>query len=56
MSAALPLAALPSGRQLVLNTHREAPDLTDILQALYDDIFVEYVVKNPMYIVGQPFQ
>jgi hypothetical protein len=42
--------------QLVLNTHREAPDLTDVLQALYDDIFVEYVVKNPLYVPGQPFQ
>ncbi|GLI70912.1 hypothetical protein VaNZ11_015939 [Volvox africanus] len=41
---------------LVLNTHREAPDLTDVLQALYDDIFVEYVVKNPLYVPGQSFQ
>ncbi|GIL90691.1 hypothetical protein Vretimale_15775 [Volvox reticuliferus] len=47
---------VPSGIKLVLNTHREAPDLTDVLQALYDDIFVEYVVKNPMYVPGQPFQ
>ncbi|KXZ46703.1 BET5 protein [Gonium pectorale] len=43
-------------RELILNTHREAPDLTEVLQALYDDIFVEYVVKNPLYVPGQPFQ
>eukprot|EP00198_Chlamydomonas_reinhardtii_P006183 XP_001695519.1 component of TRAPP complex [Chlamydomonas reinhardtii] len=46
---------VPSGIKLVLNTHREAPDLSDVLQSLYDDIFVEYVVKNPTYNPGQPF-
>lgn len=42
--------------QMVLTTSREIGDLSEVLQALYDDIFVEYVVKSPQYQPGQPFQ
>ena len=42
--------------QIMLNTSREIGDLSDVLQSLYDDIFVEYVVKSPQYTPGQPFQ
>jgi hypothetical protein len=41
--------------QFVLNTSRDVGDLRELLSALYDDVFVEHVVKSPCYVPGQPF-
>lgn len=45
--------ALP---QIILNTSREVGPLEDVLQYIYDDILVEYVMKSPLYVPGQPVQ
>ncbi len=42
----------PSGVKFILNTDHKVPDCRDLLQHLYGKIFVEYVVKDPMYILG----
>ena len=42
--------------QVILNTSREVGDLRELLNTIYDDLFVEYVVKNPSYSPGQAFQ
>ena len=46
----------PSGLKVVLNTDENAKDCREILQAIYANIFVEYVAKNPLYTPGQPFK
>jgi len=45
----------PSGLKMVLNTDEHARDCRELLQAVYANIFVEYVSKNPLYVPGQPF-
>lgn len=40
----------------MLNTDENAKDCREILQAVYANIFVEYVAKNPLYTPGQPFK
>ena len=42
--------------QFVLNTSREVGDLREQMANLYDDVFVEHVIKSPAYQPGQPFQ
>lgn len=42
--------------QVVLNTDSEAGDLRTQLAVLYESVFVEYVVKNPLYTPGQPIE
>lgn len=46
---------LPHNKQIVLNTSRDVGDLRDQLALLYDDVFVEHVIKSPIYQPGQPF-
>jgi len=41
--------------QLVLVTHPMIGDLRDSLRHIYN-IYVEYVVKNPLYIPGTPIK
>lgn len=41
---------------MVLNTSPDAGDLRDVMSYIYDEIYVEYVVKNPLYTPGQPFE
>mmetsp|Transcript_33678 Transcript_33678/g.74582 ORF Transcript_33678/g.74582 Transcript_33678/m.74582 type:complete len:165 (+) Transcript_33678:139-633(+) len=41
-----------TGFKIVLNTSREAGDMRELLSTLYDDLFVEHVVKNPAYTPG----
>lgn len=45
----------PSGVKFVLNTDFSVnhPLVRDLLKNLYSQIFVEYVVKNPMYTAGE---
>ena len=46
----------PSGYKFVLNTDTAVthPIVRDLLQNIYGKVFVEYVIKNPMYVLGQP--
>lgn len=46
----------PSGIKILFNTSPDVGDIRDVMNAIYDDIFVEYVVKNPLYNPKQPFQ
>ncbi len=57
LSAASPLllAVLPSYPQFVLNTSRDVGELREMLATLYDDVFVDCVIKSPAYLPGQPF-
>ncbi|KAK8802021.1 hypothetical protein WA158_006416 [Blastocystis sp. Blastoise] len=41
----------PSGLRFIVNTDNETPDMTDALWHIYD-LFIEYVVKNPLWKVG----
>ena len=41
--------------QLVLNTDAGAGDLRDNLSYIYG-LYVEYVMKNPLYTPGDPFR
>lgn len=41
--------------QIVLNTDPSAGDMRDNLNYIYF-LYVEYVMKNPLYIPGQPFR
>ena len=41
--------------QLVLTTEPQAPDLREFLKYIYDTCYVECVVKNPLYKLGEPF-
>jgi hypothetical protein len=42
--------------QLILITDPRMGDLRDALKYIYSNIYVEYVVKNPLYTPGQPFK
>jgi|SRR6218665_1778892 len=50
----LNLYETPSGLKFVLNTDLSVGNIHDVLQQLYSQIYVEYVVKNPACIQGQP--
>ena len=43
-----------SGIRFVLNTDRDAGDLRPNLRHIYSNIFVEYVVKNPLQKLNDP--
>jgi hypothetical protein len=42
--------------QMVLNTSPDVGDLREVMNYIYEDIYVEYVVRNPLYVPGQPFK
>jgi len=42
--------------QIVLNTDSEAGDLRNQLAYIYECIYVEFVVKNPLYVPGRPVE
>lgn len=50
-----PLYPLPPP-QLILNTSPDVGDLREVLGYIYDEIYAEYVAKNPLYQPGQPFR
>lgn len=52
----LSLLETPSGLKIVLVTDPKMGDLREVLRHIYSDIYVEYVVKNPLYTPGQPFR
>lgn len=46
----------PSGLKFILNTDIASPNVRDLLKQIYSDIYVEYVVKNPLCPLDQPIQ
>lgn len=46
----------PTGLKFVLNTDIASPNVRDLLQQIYSQIYVEYVVKNPMCALDEPIQ
>ncbi|CAG9773068.1 unnamed protein product [Ceutorhynchus assimilis] len=46
----------PSGLKFVLNTDNHSQGVRDLLQQIYKEIYVEYVVKNPMCNLNEPIQ
>ncbi|CAI5952466.1 unnamed protein product, partial [Closterium sp. NIES-65] len=45
----------PSGIKIILVTDPKMSDLRDALKHIYTNIYVEYVIKNPLYVPGEPF-
>lgn len=45
----------PSGLKMILTTAPNIGNLAECMDHIYGDIFVEYVVKNPLYIPGDKF-
>jgi len=43
----------PSGLKFVLNTSCEVGSCRKLLQALYDELYVEVAVKHPSYAPGE---
>lgn len=46
----------PSRIKFVLNTDNNAQDMRELLQQIYSQVFVEYVVKNPLSKLSEPIQ
>ncbi|XP_030756288.1 trafficking protein particle complex subunit 1-like [Sitophilus oryzae] len=46
----------PSGLKFVLNTDNHSQGVRDLLHQIYKEIFVEYVVKNPLCSLNEPIQ
>jgi len=46
----------PSGVKIVFNTDQNVGNLQDHLAYIYNNLYVEYVMKNPLYEPGQPFR
>lgn len=42
--------------QMVLNTSPDVGELREVMSYVYEEIYVEYVVRNPLYTPGQPFK
>jgi hypothetical protein len=45
----------PSGIKIILVTHPKTGDLRESLKYIYS-LYVEYVVKNPIYSPGSPIK
>ncbi|XP_060526388.1 trafficking protein particle complex subunit 1 [Cylas formicarius] len=46
----------PSGVKFVLNTDNHSQGIRDLLQQIYSQFFVEYIVKNPLCKLSEPIQ
>lgn len=46
----------PSGLKFVLNTDTNAQNVRELLQQIYRQIYVEYVVKNPVCSLNEPIK
>lgn len=44
----------PSGLKFIMNTDLSIPSIRDILHQIYSQIYVEYVVKNPLCLLSEP--
>ncbi|GJQ74770.1 hypothetical protein Trydic_g21615 [Trypoxylus dichotomus] len=47
---------IASGLKFVINTDNNAQGVRELLQQIYSQIYVEYVVKNPLTTINQPIQ
>ena len=47
----------PSGLKFVLNTSpdQDSASMHEVLKAIYSQVYVEYVVKNPLYVPNSKF-
>lgn len=45
----------PSGLKFVLTTDPAVGNMTEQLQLIYSNLFVQLVVRNPLYHPGEPF-
>ncbi|CAG0912572.1 unnamed protein product [Notodromas monacha] len=45
-----------TGLKFVINTDLNLSGTRSLLEKIYSEVFVEYVVKNPMWQIGQPIQ
>ncbi|KAK5889717.1 hypothetical protein CesoFtcFv8_015694 [Champsocephalus esox] len=43
----------PSGLRFILNTDLSVANARETLQSIYSSLYVEYVVKNPVCVLGQ---
>lgn len=46
----------PSGLKFILNTDVNAQNVRELLQQIYSQIYVEYVVKNPVCNMKEPIK
>lgn len=46
----------PSGLKFILNTDVNAQNVRELLQQMYSQIYVEYVVKNPLCNMKEPIR
>ena len=46
----------PSGIKIVLNTSKDVGSLEKQMWVIYSSLYCEYIVKNPLYTVGEPFE
>lgn len=44
----------PSGLKFVMNTDTSSSGVKEMLQQLYAKVFVEYAVRNPLWMPGTP--
>lgn len=44
----------PTGTKFLLNTDHRAGNLQEVLRHIHSKIYVEYVIKNPCYKLGDP--
>ncbi|CAG0898723.1 unnamed protein product [Darwinula stevensoni] len=44
----------PTGLKFIMNTDVNAPNVRELLQIIYAQVFVEYVVKNPLCSTQEP--
>ena len=42
----------PTGLKFIMNTDKDVGDIQDVLRRIYARIYVEYVVRNPLYRFG----
>ncbi|XP_014250992.1 trafficking protein particle complex subunit 1 [Cimex lectularius] len=53
---ALHFLETPTGLKFVLNTDVNAHNIRDLIRKLYSQIYVEYVVKNPVCSLDEPIK
>uniref|UniRef100_K7FSB6 Trafficking protein particle complex subunit n=2 Tax=Pelodiscus sinensis TaxID=13735 RepID=K7FSB6_PELSI len=46
----------PSGLKVVMNTDLGVANVRDVLHQIYSNIYVEFVVKNPLCSLSEPIQ
>ncbi|KAL2079413.1 hypothetical protein ACEWY4_025157 [Coilia grayii] len=46
----------PTGIKIIMNTDLGVPNCRDILHQIYSTLYVEYIVKNPLCVLGDTLQ